>query len=281
MHILIYDIRILETVATEVWYSCLTKGHKLSHFRWCLFKFYNILTRFSICFFYYYHTFNLYADESEHITHKAPLLHVYVFMRLPMWFTWCIWVRDCIRSLVHICAWTCVCAWILQLGTSVHVHYISQSMWGASQHGCASACSELSAPAGCAIPIYPSAKEVGGKSAGHRCRRFHIRGTRLPVRRPLRGGDEGGRLPRHSVGVLGLFGVGRSAERREGRATPESVGSVFSGKHSCQAAHLFDTRRSGMPVRGCRAWFTSLRLLVCCKNLDKGSVSAEIQEKLC
>lgn len=89
---------------------------------------------------------------------------------------------------------------------------------GASQHVCASACSELSAPAGCAIPIYPSAKEAGGKSAGHCCRRFRIRGTRLPVRRPLRGGDEGGRLPRHSVwGGVGIV-WGRRECWKKGRA---------------------------------------------------------------
>lgn len=82
----------------------------------------------------------------------------------------------------------------------MHVHYIRQSVRGVPQHVCTAVCSELLAPAGSAIPIYPSAKEVGGKSAGHRCRRFHIRGTRLPVRGPLCGGDEGGRLPGHSVG---------------------------------------------------------------------------------
>ena len=123
------------------------------------------------------------------------------------------------------------------------------------QHVCAAVCSELSAPAGSAIPIYPSAAEVGGKSAGHRCRRFHIRGTRLPVRGPLCGGDEGGRLQGHSVGESGLLGEEGKASRggRAARlsATLESVGSLFSGERSCQAAHLFDTRRCGMAVRGC------------------------------
>lgn len=33
-------------------------------------------------------------------------------------------VRVCVFANVHICARTCVCAWILQLGESVHVHYI-------------------------------------------------------------------------------------------------------------------------------------------------------------
>lgn len=102
----------------------------------------------------------------------------------------------------------CVCAWILQLGERVHVHYIRRSVRGAPQRECTAVCSELSAPAGCAIPIYPSAVEVGGKSAGQRCRRFHIRGTRLPVRGPLCGGDEGGRLQGHSVRELGLLGDG-------------------------------------------------------------------------
>lgn len=77
---------------------------------------------------------------------------------------------------------------------------------GAPQRVCAAVCSEPSAPAGCAIPIYPSAIEAGGKSAGHRCRRFHIQGTRLPVRGPPCGGDEGGWLQGHSVGELGLDG---------------------------------------------------------------------------
>lgn len=160
---------------------------------------------------------------------------------------------------VHPCVDVCVCAWILQLGESVHVHYIRQSVRGVPQHVCTAVCSELSAPAGSAIPIYPSATEVGGKSAGHRCRRFHIRGTRLPVRGPLCGGDEGGRLQGRSVGWLGLLGDGRSGERGGGgrgraarlNATLESVGSLFSGECSCQAAHLFDTRRCGMAVRGC------------------------------
>lgn len=159
---------------------------------------------------------------------------------------------------------TCVCAWILQLGESVHVHYIRQSVWGVPQHVCTAVCSELSAPAGSAIPIYPSAAEVGGKSAGHRCRRFHIRGTRLPVRGPLCRGDEGGRLQGYSVGELGLLGDGGVV--RGGRAarlstTLESVSSLFSGERSCQAAHLFDTRRCGMAVRGRLSWFTSLSLV--------------------
>lgn len=108
----------------------------------------------------------------------------------------------------------CVCAWILQLGERVHVHYIRRSVRGVPQRECTAVCSELSAPAGCAIPIYPSAVEVGGKSAGQRCRRFHIRGTRLPVRGPLCGGDEGGRLQGHSVRELGLMEDGG-----RGRAT--------------------------------------------------------------
>lgn len=192
--------------------------------------------------------------------HGTLILHLYVymFMRLYMRFTWsfceCVTVCTCVCSHVYICGWTCVCAWILQLGESVHVHYIRQSVWGVPQHVCTAVCSELSAPAGCAIPIYPSAAEVGGKSAGHRCRRFHIRGTRLPVRGPLCGGDEGGRLQGHSVGELGLLGDGgvvRGGSAARLNATLESVGSLFSGERSCQAAHLFDTRRCGMAVRGC------------------------------
>lgn len=101
------------------------------------------------------------------------------------------------------------------------------------QHVCTAVCSELSAPAGSAIPIYPSAAEVGGKSAGHRCRRFHIRGTRLPVRGPLCRGDEGGRLQGYGVGELGLLGDGGSGERRKGSTTQHHPGirelSVFWG----------------------------------------------------
>lgn len=115
----------------------------------------------------------------------------------------------------------------------MHVHYIRQSVRGVPQHVCSAVCSELSAPAGCAIPIYPSATEVGGKSAGHRCRRFHIRGTRLPVRGPLRGGDEGGRLQGHSVGGVGTVGGRGSGERGEGSTTQRHPGirglSVFWG----------------------------------------------------
>lgn len=167
----------------------------------------------------------------------------------------------CLSPYVHLCVKLCVCAWILQLEESVHVHFIRQSMWGVPQHVCTAVCSELSAPAGSAIPIYPSAAKVGGKSAGHRCRRFHIRGTRLPVRGPLCRGDEGGRLQGYSGGVGSVGGGGGvSRGRREAqlRATLESAGSLFSGERSCQAAHLFDTRHCGTRVRGCLSWFTSL-----------------------
>ena len=109
----------------------------------------------------------------------------------------------------------------------MHVHYISQSVRGAPQHVCAAVCLELSAPAGCAIPIYPSAMKAGGKGAGHRCRRFHIRGTRLPVMGPLRGGDEGGRLQGHSVGELGLF-VGHGGVVKDGEG---SAAQNYPGTH--------------------------------------------------
>lgn len=115
----------------------------------------------------------------------------------------------------------------------MHVHYIRQSVRRVPQHVCTAVCSELSAPAGCAIPIYPSATEVGGKSTGHRCRGFHIRGTRLPVRRPLCGGDEGGRLQGNSVGELGLLGHGVVVRGGEGSRTQHHPGirglSVFWG----------------------------------------------------
>lgn len=118
----------------------------------------------------------------------------------------CVW--ECICSCVYIRR--CICVYVhryCSLKKGVHVHYIRQGVCGVPQRVCTAVCSELSAPAGCAIPIYPSATEVGGKSAGHRCRRFHIRGTRLPVRRPLCGSDEGGRLRGNSVGELGLLGT--------------------------------------------------------------------------
>lgn len=86
---------------------------------------------------------------------------------------------------------------------------LDRNVRGVPQHVCAAVCSQRSAPAGCAIPIYPSATEAGGESAGHRCRRFHMRGTRLPVRGPLCGGDEGGRRQGHCVGESGLFWDGR------------------------------------------------------------------------
>ena len=133
-------------------------------------------------------------------------------------------MRDCVRlsPRVHLCVEPCVCAWIFQLEESVHVHYIRQSARGVPQRVCAAVCSELSAPAGSAIPIYPSAAEAGGKSAGHHCRRFHIRGTRLPVRGPLRRGDEGGR-------PQGCSGGGRGRSEREGHATQchPGIRSVF------------------------------------------------------
>lgn len=125
---------------------------------------------------------------------------------------------------------------------SVHVHYIRQSERGVPQHVCTAVCSELSAPAGCAIPIYPSATEVGGKSAGNHCRRFHIRRTRLPVRRPLCEGDEGGRLQGNSVGELGLLGECWSGERGEGSTTQHHPGirgalcflrSIAAKQHIC------------------------------------------------
>lgn len=135
----------------------------------------------------------------------------------------------------------CVCAWILQLGERVHVHYIRGSVRGVPQRECTAVCSELSAPAGCAIPIYPSAVEVGGKSAGQHCRRFHIRGTRLPVRGPLCGGDEGGRLQGHSVRELGLMEDGGRG-KGEGNKTPAPpwnpwalcfLGSIAAKLHIC------------------------------------------------
>lgn len=141
-------------------------------------------------------------------------------------------MHDCVRlsPLVHLCVEPCVCAWIFQLEESVHVHYIRQSTRGVPQRACAAVCLELSAPAGSAIPIYPSAAEAGGKSAGHHCRRFHIRGTRLPVRGPLWRGDEGGRPQGCSRG-----GRGRS-ERRAVRlsATLESEALCFLGRISAK-----------------------------------------------
>lgn len=101
----------------------------------------------------------------------------------------------------------------------MHVHYIRKSVQGVPQCVCAAVCSELSAPAGSAIPIYPSAAEVGGKSAGHRCRRFHIQGTRLPVRGPLCRSDKGGRLQGYGVVESGTVGGWGSGERREGGTT--------------------------------------------------------------
>lgn len=149
-------------------------------------------------------------------------------------------MRGCVHlSLrVHLCVEPCVCAWIFQLEESVHVHYIRQSARGVPQRVCAAVCSGLSAPAGSAIPIYPSAAEAGGKRAGHHCWRFHILGTRLPVRGPLCRGDEGGR-------PQGGSGGGRGSSEREGRATqchPGIGGAQFSGEGICQAAHLFDER---------------------------------------
>lgn len=220
----------------------------------------------------------------EHLPCMCAHEAVYAAHLKLLWVCECMYV--CLFPLVYICAWTCVCAWILQLGESVHVHYIRRSVRGAPQHVCTAVCSELSAPAGCAIPIYPSATEVGGKSAEHRCLRFHIRGTRLPVRRPLCGSDEGGRLQGHSVWELGLLGDGgvvRGGRAARLDATLESVDSLFSGELSCQAAHLFDTRRCGMAVRGCLSWFTSPYSLVCSKNLDNSwsPVSLEVLAKLC
>lgn len=57
--------------------------------------------------------------------------------------------------------------------------------------------------------------------------------------------------------VWGSWDSWGTVEWREGggaarlNATLESVDSLFSGELSCQAAHLFDTRRCGMAVRGC------------------------------
>lgn len=108
------------------------------------------------------------------------------------------------------------------------------------QHVCTAVCSELSAPAGSAIPIYPSAAKVGGKSAGHRCRRFHIRGTRLPVRGPLCRGDEGGRLQGYIGGVGSVGGRGcREAEKKYNSKRPWNLqalcflGSVAAKLHIC------------------------------------------------
>lgn len=132
---------------------------------------------------------------------------------------------------------------------------------------CAAVCSELPAPAGRAIPIYPSAADAGGKSAEHRCRRFHIRGTRLPVRGPLCRGDEGGGVgegvERRRVRGTTKGGEGGRASKGRARAArfpapprnPQA--SVFLGEPSCQAAHLFDTRRCGSAVRGRLSSFIS------------------------
>lgn len=272
--------------------AAFAEGPKLSHCRWCAFEIHiwNIYW-LSSHYLFTYKIFHLYADEGEQLTHGTLALHLYVRMLMRLCF--CdlpeasVNARQCV--FVPMCTsvrGTCVCAWILQLGESVHVHYIRQSVWGVPQHVCTAVCSELSAPAGSAIPIYPSAAEVGGKSAGHRCRRFHIRGTRLPVRGPLCRGDEGGRLQGYGVGELGLLGDGgvvRGGRAARLCATLESVSSLFSGEHSCQAAHLFDTRRCGMAVRGRLSWFTSLRSLVYSKALDNrwSSVVLNILAKLC
>lgn len=132
----------------------------------------------------------------------------------------CICVYVCLCVFAPMCASvcdTCVCAWILELGESVHVHYIRQSVWGVPQRVCTAVCSELSAPAGSAIPIYPSATAVGGKGAGHRCWRFHMWGTRLPVKGPLCRGDEGGRLQGTVWGSRFCWGKGgRAAQHHAG-----------------------------------------------------------------
>ncbi len=66
----------------------------------------------------------------------------------------------------------------------------------------------------------------------------------------MREGDCGGTV-RGELGLLGDGGVVRGGRAARLNATLESVGSLFSGERSCQAAHLFDTRRCGMAVRGC------------------------------
>lgn len=137
-------------------------------------------------------TLNLYANKQEKkkITrgNGCPAsVHVNAYEAVFAIYLKLLRMRACVRPSprVHLRVAPCVCAWIFQLEESVHVHYIRQSARGVPQRVCAAVCSELSAPAGSAIPIYPSAAEAGGKSAGHHCRRFHIRGTRLPVRGPL------------------------------------------------------------------------------------------------
>lgn len=160
---------------------------------------------------------------------------IYMFIRMCKGFIWsfceCVYVY--LFTCVHRSVFLYTCMEIAAWSESVHVHYIRQSVRGVPQHVCTAVCSELSAPAGCAIPIYPSATEVGGKSAGNHCRRFHIRRTRLPVRRPLCEGDEGGRLQGNSVGELGLLGdagVVRGGRAAQLNTTLESAGlSVFRG----------------------------------------------------
>lgn len=68
----------------------------------------------------------------------------------------------------------------------------------------------------------------------------------------MREGDCGGTVCVRGggLGLLGDGGVVGRARAARFRATLESVGSPFSGERSCQAAHLFDTRRCGMAVRG-------------------------------
>lgn len=110
MHILIYDIRILETVATEVWYSCLTKGHKLSHFRWCLFKFYNILTRFSICFFFII----IHSICMQMRVNTSPTKHLYCMCM-------CLWGCLCDLPDVFECV-TVFVPWCTSVRGRVSVH---------------------------------------------------------------------------------------------------------------------------------------------------------------
>lgn len=63
----------------------------------------------------------------------------------------------------------------------------------------------------------------------------------------------------------GAVGVQWGSSEREGRATqchPGIRGALFSGERICQAAHLFDTRRCGVAVRGRLYPFSSLLVLV-------------------
>lgn len=190
-----------------------------------------------------------------------------MFIRLCRGFTWsfceCVFVLKCTSVRVVVYTYTDIAAW-----SEVCMSTISDS----ARVGCLSMCALLSVQSslrqqGAPFQFTHQPQRQGVKERGITVGDFTFAGRDYqsgdPCVEVMREGDCRGTVW-GSWNCLGDSGVVRGGRAAQLNTTLESVG--FSEEHSCQAAHLFDTRRCGMAVRGCLS--TSPHSVVCSKALD-------------